>query len=360
MLKTGFPGRFSRVLLWAALSGPFLPGPPVAAHASQTLDWLPVARRAVVAIETLDRPAGPLEGILPLMPGEPGGGTGRGAGFRWLREGLVVTSAHVVQDALRVRVGTGDGAWWPGRLVGVDRPSDLALVAVDAWGPAEGLALADEDRLGVGDPVLAIGHPLGLEGTVTRGIVSALDRGLPIADRIDFIQTDACLQPGSSGGPLLDADGRVVGVNAAVARHLPGIGFAVPARIVRWVLPRLRAGKGIVRGQLSATWTEQTEERPWHQPSHDGVLLVAAAPGGAVARAGLRPGDRLLSLGGRAVLNPADVGRFLLCTVPGQTVDAEFTRGASRERVILTLDAVPGDDELRGQFPAYRRPTARP
>jgi len=207
----------------------------------------------------------------------------------------------------------------------------------------------------VGDAVLAIGHPLGLEGTVTRGIVSALDRGLPIADQIDFIQTDPCLQPGSSGGPLLDAEGWVVGVNAAVARQMPGIGFAVPARIARWVLPRLQAGKPILRGQLSATWAERGEDRPWHLPARRGVTGRCR---GTCGHAGGRlPAS---SGGGRALLSPGDIGRCLLCALPGEHVEAEVARGDQRERVILTLDAVSGDDELRGQLPAYRRPTARP
>lgn len=332
------------------------------AMAEDVPSWLESARREVVAVETMERPASPLEGLLPHLPGEPGAGQGRGAGFRCLGEGLIVTSAHVVQDAELLRLRTSEGDVWPARVVGLDTASDLALLSVrgQGWRPGTGLVLAPDDVLAVGDPVTAIGHPLGLEGTVTRGIVSALERSLPLADRIGFIQTDAVLQPGSSGGPLLDGRGRVVGVNAAVARHMQGIGFAVPAKVARWVLSRLGSGRPIVRGSLSAAWREATSEASWHAPARGGVLLGGLAPGGAAARAGLRPGDRLLALAGRPVLGTADVSRFLLCTTPGETHEVRFERAGRVERVILTLDAASGEDGLRGELPADRRPAARP
>ena len=158
--KTSLPVRALGLIFAGVITGPSWSLP--AADAAQVPEWLDAARCQVVSIETQDRPSGPLEGLLLAMPGESGGGTGRGAGFRIGPEGWVVSSAHVVQDAWRLRVRTHDGQVAPGRIVGFDRASDLALIAVEGWAASRGLLLADDDRMAVGDAVLAIGHPLGL------------------------------------------------------------------------------------------------------------------------------------------------------------------------------------------------------
>jgi putative serine protease PepD len=270
-------------------------------------------------------------------------GSASGTGFVADADGTIVTNAHVVQGAGAARVRFGDrGREVSARIMGVDASSDLAALRVDpaAAGKLTALRLADSDSVQVGDDVVAIGHPFGLDRTATAGIVSGVGRAIraPNGFQIDrVIQTDAPINPGNSGGPLLDSRGRVIGVNSQIATAgTPGnvgIGFAVPSNTVRDVLPRLKRGERVVRPYLGMT----------SGPANGaGARVESVEPGGPAADAGLRRGDRIVSIDGRRVREPGDVSGSLDGRRPGDRVTVVVERGGQRRPIEVTLGRRPG------------------
>ena len=272
------------------------------------------------------------------------GGTASGTGFVVGRDGTIVTNAHVVGAASTTQVKFGDrGRRLEARVLGRDVSSDLAVVRVDPKqaGGLRALPLANSDDVQVGDAVVAIGHPFGLDRTATAGIVSGVGREIraPNGFQIDeVIQTDAPINPGNSGGPLLDSRGRVVGVNSQIASAGSpgnvGIGFAVPSNTVRDVVPKLEGGQAVVRPYLGVTTA----------PVPSGALVEDVAPGGPADDAGLRAGsdsDVIVRVDGRAVREPDDVSRAIADKRPGDQVRVVVLRNGRRESVEVTLGRRP-------------------
>jgi putative serine protease PepD len=265
-------------------------------------------------------------------------GPARGTGFVVRGDGTNVTNAHVIGEAEGAQVRFGDnGELVEAEVLGTDPSSDLAVLRVDpgAVGKITPLPLADSGRVRVGDSVVAIGHPFGLDRTATAGIVSGLGREIRAPDgfQIDeVIQTDAPINPGNSGGPLLDARGRVVGVNTQIAtggsgRGNVGVGFAVPANTVREVLPALSRGERIERPFLGVITA----------PHVDGAGIQDVTPGSPAATAGLRTGEVITSIEGRRVHDPDDVADAVSAHKPGEEIEIEVeSNGVERtERVEL-------------------------
>jgi putative serine protease PepD len=265
-------------------------------------------------------------------------GPARGTGFVVRGDGTIVTNAHVIGQAESAQVRFGDnGELVDAEVLGTDPSSDLAVLRVDpgSVGRLNPLTLADSGRVRVGDSVVAIGHPFGLDRTATAGIVSGLGREIQAPDGFqidDVIQTDAPINPGNSGGPLLDARGRVVGVNTQIAtggagQGNVGVGFAVPSNTVREVLPRLSRGERIERPYLGVI----------SAPHAGGAEIQEVTPGSPAAAAGLKPGDVISSIEGRAVHDPDDVADVIADHDPGDEVELEVsTNGVERiERVEL-------------------------
>jgi putative serine protease PepD len=271
------------------------------------------------------------------------GGTASGTGFVVGDDGTIVTNAHVIGDAGTAQLRFGDrGNRLEARVLGRDVSSDLAVLRVDK-DEARGLRalpLADSDDVQVGDTVVAIGHPFGLDRTATAGIVSGVGRQIraPNGFQIDeVIQTDAPINPGNSGGPLLDSRGRVVGVNSQIAsagQGNVGIGFAVPSNAVRAVLPRLRGGGAIVRPYLGVTTS----------PATSGARVQDVVPNGPADDAGLRAGangDVIVSVDGHAVREPDDVSRAIAGKRPGDEIRVVVRRNGRRETLEVTLGRRP-------------------
>jgi putative serine protease PepD len=270
-------------------------------------------------------------------------GEGSGTGFLVNSNGTIVTNAHVVGDNSEVQVRfTDDGDLHTARVLGVDESTDLAAIKVDA-SAANGvkpLALADSDKVQVGDTALAIGYPLGLDRTATAGIVSGLERDIqaPNGFSIDkVIQTDAPINPGNSGGPLLNANGEVIGVNSQIAtagggNGSVGIGFAVPANTVKDVLPQLERGAAPEHAYLGVSTA----------PAADGGAEVGeATAGGPAADAGIQPGDVITEVDGDRVQDPEDVATAIEDDKPGDTVDVTVQRGGAERTIEVTLGQRP-------------------
>ena len=270
-------------------------------------------------------------------------GEGSGTGFLVDSDGTIVTNAHVVGDNSQVQVRfEDDGELHTARVLGVDASTDLAALKVDA-SAANGvrpLALADSDKAVVGDSVVAIGYPLGLDRTATAGIVSGLGREIqaPNGFSIDkVIQTDAPINPGNSGGPLLDSKARVVGVNSQIAtagggQGNVGIAFAVPASTVKEVLPQLARGEAPEHAYLGLSTSAA---------SGGGALIAQANPGGPAQTAGLSEGDVVTKVDGETVQTPDDVAGAIEDNKPGDRIEVTVQRGGTEQSVQVTLGQRP-------------------
>jgi serine protease Do len=269
------------------------------------------------------------------------GGSGSGVIIR--AEGIIVTNAHVVGNARTVEVRTADGRTLAGTVLGTDQSVDIAIVRVsDRNLPAA--PLGDSDKLEVGQLAIAIGNPLGLERTVTRGVVSATNRdptGIGIA--AGLIQTDAAINPGNSGGPLLDSSGRVVGINTAILAGTTGLGFAVPINLAVDVLNQIAATGRVSRAYLGIDMADINPEiaRRFNLPVSEGIVVTALGRNTPAARAGIRLEDFITAFNGQPVRDGGDLRRMLRLTKPGDTARIEIVRGGRRSTVNVTLGTAP-------------------
>ena len=266
------------------------------------------------------------------------GGTGEslGSGVVFTGDGFLLTNAHVVGQANGGTAAFSDGTSVPFRVVGADPLSDLAVLRANGETPAPA-ELGEADRLVVGQLVVAVGNPLGLAGSVTAGVVSALGRSLPARGRVieDVIQTDAALNPGNSGGALADADARVVGINTAVAGV--GLGLAVPVNdTTRRIISALMAdgrvrraylGLAMMPGPVPAAWRERLGRKT-------GLLVAQVVTGGPADRAGLRAGDLLLTVAGKPLAVSQDLQRQMFSEAIGHPLAITVMRNGALVDVI--------------------------
>ena len=265
---------------------------------------------------------------------------GQGSGVIFSAEGLVLTNAHVVEKTDQLMVGLPDGRRVPGRLVGQDKITDLAVVQLDGSGPWPTAPLGDSDQLRVGDWAIAVGNPFGLENTVTLGIVSNLNRNVSqlgiSGKRLDLIQTDAAINPGNSGGPLLNSEGNVVGINTLV-RSGPGagLGFAIPINRARTIAQQLvergRASHPMVGVGLSPVPSARSGEA-----NSPGAVIRSVVPGGPAARAGLKVDDVIVSVEGLPIDGPAEVVSAIDRHGVGRPITLGLIRGDSRIELAVT------------------------
>ncbi len=267
---------------------------------------------------------------------------GNGSGFVIADDGLIVTNHHVIKGARRIQVHLGDGRALAAELVGRDPATDLALISVQPEAPLPTLRLGRTEGLAVGAVVLTIGSPFGFDQTLSAGHVSALGRSIKADDdwgtAIDeVIQTDAALNPGNSGGPLLDARGRVVGITSAIfstSGHSAGVGFAIPVEVLRGVLPELLARGYVQRPYLGARGVNVSPRMATmlSLPADEGVLVQSVAEGSPAERAGLRAGDTHLPF---AEGNGLTLGGDLIVAVDGRSVGdvAELNRRISSRAI---------------------------
>jgi len=270
-----------------------------------------------------------------------------GSGVILDAQGFIVTNRHVIQAAEEITVVLSDRREFEAKLLVSDEHADLAILKIDAHGePLPTLELGDSDQVEVGDLVLAIGNPFGVGQTVTSGIVSALARTGIGSDVSSFIQTDAAINPGNSGGALVDLDGKLVGVNTAIFSQSGGsvgIGFAIPAVLVRSVLAAATSGAPIQRPWLGATGQEVTAEIAANLGlAHPGGVLVnSVAANSPAAAAGIKTGDVILALEGHALSDPEEL-RFRVATQSvGKSAELEVWHNRQRDNIRVTLNAPP-------------------
>ena len=281
-------------------------------------------------------------------PRAPRGRQSLGSGFIASADGFIVTNFHVVRGAAQIVARLADHRELEARLVGSDPRTDIALLRVQASGLPT-LPFGDSDRLAVGEPVMAIGNPFGLEQTVTTGIVSAKERVIGAGPYDDFIQTDASVNPGNSGGPLVDTRGAVVGINTAIfsgTGGFIGIGFAIPVNLAKDVLAQLRANGQVVRGYLGVAVGPVPEDvrRARGLPARHGALVAEVVSRSPAASAGLQPGDIIVAFQGEPIANPQDLTRRVAATPPGTTTRVDVVRNGGRETVRTTLARLPDAD----------------
>jgi S1-C subfamily serine protease len=330
-------------------SSPTVASAPLAAAASDAEDGAPTVNEiyrkdspGVVLVEsTRSAQASPADPF-----GQPGGGTATGSGFVIDEDGHIVTNAHVVDGAESVQVTLGeDGESFDADVVGADPSTDIAVLQVDAPDDQlHPLTLGDSGSVEVGDPVVAIGNPFGLDRTVTAGIVSALQREIRSPNGFtinDVIQTDAPINPGNSGGPLLDANGRVIGVNSQIeasgGNGNVGIGFAVPIDTTSEVAQQLIEDGEVQHAYLGVSGTDVTPEIAdvLNLDRDQGALVQSVVPGSPADDAGIEAGDADATIGGQ----PVRAGGDVIIAVDGESVEG-------MSDVIAAVDSKQPGDEL--------------
>lgn len=266
---------------------------------------------------------------------------GLGSGFIIDKSGLILTNAHVVDKADKVTVRLKDGRSFEGKVQGADEVTDLAVVKINAGGDLPVAPLGSSNNVQVGDWAIAVGNPLGLDNTVTLGIVSTLRRSsaeVRIPDkRLEFIQTDAAINPGNSGGPLLNGQGEVIGINTAIRGDAMGIGFAIPIDKAKTVAAKLERGERIAHPFIGVQMEELTPElakqfnsnpnSPIELPEINGVLVRQVVPNSPAAAAGIRPGDVIVQVDGQRITKGAQFLDIVEASRVGQELQLKVQRG---------------------------------
>jgi serine protease Do len=273
-----------------------------------------------------------------------------GSGFIIRQDGYVVTNDHVVDNATEVTVKLSDGRQFPAKVIGRDKKTDLALLKINATGLPV-LSFGDSDQLQVGEAVMAIGNPFGLEGTVTTGIVSAKGRVIGEGPYDNFIQTDASINPGNSGGPLVNAAGQVVGIDTAIFSQSGGsvgIGFAIPIDLAKEILPQLEAKGHVTRGWLGVSIQSITPDlaKAFHLQKEQGALVAQVLPDSPAAKARLRAGDVIVAYDGHPIARSSDLPRLVAATPIGQTATIQVLREGKPLTLSVQIAELPEPQQL--------------
>ena len=294
---------------------------------------------------------------LPLPNGSDVPHQGSGSGFIIDRQGFVLTNYHVIEDADRITVTLADGRTLRGEVVGTDPAIDVALLRIDAAGPVEPAPLGNSDDLRVGEWVCAIGNPLGYVHSVTVGVVSFMGRKLFDASLDDYIQTDAAINFGNSGGPLINARGEVVGINSAISSRASNIGFAVPINQAVAILPQLKARGRVSRGFIGVVLTDVTPDvqRSLKLTVARGALVQDVSGDSPAERAGIKPYDVILSVDGRDILTNEELIRDISGRQPGSVTRLELLRDGRRLPAQVKLTERPRDSAAADPLPVERR-----
>ncbi len=257
----------------------------------------------------------------------------------------ILTNNHVVEDAKRITVRFDRHTEKRARIVGTDPKTDIAVIEVDAKGIKDIekriAKLGDSDKVRVGQLVIAIGNPYGLERTVTVGVVSAIKRSIGITQYENYIQTDAAINPGNSGGPLINIHGEVIGINTAIVASGQGLGFAIPINLARWVMEQILEHGRVVRGWLGVVIQEITPDIAEAIGVREGILVAQVMKGSPADRAGLKVGDIIVALNGRKLESVRDLQLSIMRTKPGTEVILTIIREGKRKKIKVKVGELP-------------------
>ncbi|MBF0557675.1 MAG: DegQ family serine endoprotease [Nitrospirae bacterium] len=263
-----------------------------------------------------------------------------GSGFIVDKQGYIITNNHVVEGADEIKVKASDGREFRARVIGRDKKTDLALIKISSiFKDLPTLELGDSEKIRVGDWVLAIGNPFGLEHTVTQGIISAIGRVIGAGPYDNFLQTDAPINPGNSGGPLVNTRGEVIGINTAIISSGQGIGFAIPSSMAKTIISQLKDKGKVVRGWIGVSIQNISPDmvQSFGLKGSEGALVGDVVEGGPADAAGIKRGDAITVFNGRKVKSMSDLSRAVADTPVGTTVDARIIRGGKEMVVRITV-----------------------
>src|ERR1700682_6108338 len=288
-----------------------------------------------------------------------------GSGFIVDTSGIVVTNNHVIADADEINVIMNDGTKIKAELVGVDKKTDLAVLKFKPVKPLVAVKFGDSDKLRLGEWVIAIGNPFSLGGTVTAGIVSARNRDIASGPYDNYIQTDAAINRGNSGGPLFNLDGEVIGVNTLIISPSGGsigIGFAVPSKTVAGVVDSLRQFGELRRGWLGVRIQQVTDEiaESLNIKPARGALIAGVEDKGPAKPAGIEPGDVVIKFDGKDIKEPKDLSRAVADTAVGKAVDVVIIRKGTEETKKVTLGRLEDGEKVQGAAKTKDEPAEKP
>jgi len=256
------------------------------------------------------------------------------------KKGLIVTNSHVVRNVLKILVTFKDSSKVVGDVLGADEDTDLAVVQVESEQPLTAVKFADSSKVRIGQLVVAVGNPYGLNDTTTFGIVSGLKReNVNLSRYEDFIQTDASINPGNSGGPLLNIKGEVIGINTAIINYAQSIGFSIPSNMVKHIVAQLVEHGEVHRGWLGVGIDPLPEEMAEKNNSDKGVVVTSVFEGDPAHQAGLKVGDIILKIGGADVDSPNTLIRIIGTITPGQTINLDILRNGKGMMVPVKLES---------------------
>lgn len=294
---------------------------------------------------------------------------GEGSGFIVSQDGIILTNAHVVQDAKEVTVKMTDRREYKAKVLGADPQTDVAVIKIDAKNLPV-VKAGDVNKLEVGEWVLAIGSPYGLENTATAGIVSAKGRSLPDDTSVPFIQTDVAVNPGNSGGPLFNDRGEVVGINSQIYSRtggFQGLSFSIPIDLAYKIKDQILEHGKVQHARLGVTVQEVNQDlaNSFKLESPSGALVSSVEKGSAAEKAGLQPGDVVRKIDGKTIVSSGDLASTITMAAPGEKIKLDVWRSGAQKELVATLGGIPkdktqasaGDQEVqRGQLGLALRP----
>ncbi len=288
---------------------------------------------------------------LPGQPEKDQGPRARalGSGFIIDPDGYVVTNNHVIDKAEEITVNVNGGDQYPAKIIGRDPKTDLAVLKIEADKPLPYVQFGDSDAAQVGDWVIAVGNPFGLGGSVSAGIISARGRDIQSGPFDDYLQIDAPINRGNSGGPLFDRDGKVIGINTAIfspSGGNVGIGFAIPSAMAKTIVEQLKVSGRVERGFLGVQIQEVTEEiaQSLDLDEARGALIASVEPNGPAEKAGLKTGDLILEFNGQKVDRLKDLPRLVAAAKAGEKSKVRILRDGNEQFVNVKVGRMPGDD----------------
>jgi serine protease Do len=335
--------------------------PPGSVAIHNAPDFTQLVTKVKPAVVSITSKLGPQamndeEGGMPFpfnqMPGaRPRAIEARGSGFIVDPNGTIVTNNHVVKGAKSVSVTLDDGTQLPAKVIGTDPRTDVAVLRVHAKKPLPYIQLGDSSEVKPGEWVVAMGNPFGLGGTVTAGIVSALGRDIGAGPYDQFIQTDAPINQGNSGGPLFTEDGKVIGINTAILSPTGGsvgIGFAIPSNTVKSVVAQLEQNGHVTRGYVGVEAQKISEgmAKALHLPDAGGALIAGVSQDGPAAKAGVQPGDVVEAVNGQKVENPRELAVQIAAVKPGDQAKLEILRDGKKQTVTATVAEQPSENQV--------------